>query len=128
MSCFKGSDSWQAEPASFMNDILPWHARTGQHDHCVQIAGFPWPIRQKPVAFLDIAEQEVAAGHRGSSWANPAEAKHVASLVSQLMLANKLLSSGEGIGVIMPCTGQVWDSLSVSLAAGKCKPCTSITQ
>lgn len=93
-----------------MSSFLPWHARSSQQTDCARIAGFPWPIRQKPVAFVDIAETEVAAGHRGSSWANPAEAKRVAMLVSQLMSANKPLSSGEGIGVITPYTGQVWGS------------------
>ena len=70
-------------------------------------AGFAWPNRQKPVAFLNIGEQEVAAGHRASSKANPGEAQHVATLVDQLMEANQTLSSGEGIDIITPYTGQV---------------------
>ena len=70
-------------------------------------AGFAWPDRQKPMAFLNNVEQEVAAGHRSSSKANPAEAQEVAMLVTQLMEANQPLSSGEGIGIITPYTGQV---------------------
>ena len=66
------------------------------------------------MAFLNIAEQEVAAGHRSSSKANPGEAHHVATLVEQLMEANQPLSSGEGMGIITPSTGQV-PQLSVQL-------------
>ncbi|KAK9863456.1 hypothetical protein WJX84_005269 [Apatococcus fuscideae] len=69
--------------------------------------GFAWPNRRKPVAFLDIPAQEVSAGHRGSSKANPKEAQRVASLLTELMNANQPLSSGEGIGIITPYTGQV---------------------
>lgn len=67
-------------------------------------AGFAWPNKKKPVAFVDVKEAEAQSG---SSRANRSEAGLVANYIRKMMAADVALSSGEAIGIITPYAGQV---------------------
>ncbi|KAK9866538.1 hypothetical protein WJX84_002418 [Apatococcus fuscideae] len=71
------------------------------------LSGFKWPNRKRPVAFVNISSPELAAGARGVSKSNPAEARILTMMTRQLMAANESLLSGAGIGIITPYAGQV---------------------
>ncbi|KAK9863459.1 hypothetical protein WJX84_011464 [Apatococcus fuscideae] len=75
-------------------------------------AGFSWPKAHKPVAFVQSNGPERRTGTQGdiaaaASLANNTEARLVATIVSRLMAADPHLTSGAGIGVITPYSGQV---------------------